>query len=433
MPRTTSGSDGRHEAARRRRRTAAAAAALLWALLPAARAQECGAFTDNLKSVRVEVNGQWDCDPVAVKDGGDRVEISFDDLQHNYVRYTYTVTHCNADWQPSDLLESEYMDGFNGSRIEDYAPSLNTAMLYNHYTLRIPNDDVRLKASGNYRVEIFEDGDDAPVAQACFSVVEPRVGISIGVSGNTDVDSYRSHQQVSFTINHSTYAVSRPEQELRPVVVQNRRWDSRVADLRPTYLRSGALEFAHNARLIFAAGNEYRRFEILDPYVPTMRVESVRYIEPYYHATLLPDEQRVNYIYDEDQDGRYVVRNGNNTENETESDYFLTHFRLEMPQLAGGEVYLNGDLTNNRLSDDYRMAYNLVEHAYELTIPLKQGSYNYQYLFLREGRDTGSTTETEGNFYQTENEYAVYVYHRPFGERYDRLVGYQKIKYLGDK
>ncbi|MCH5176789.1 MAG: DUF5103 domain-containing protein [Prevotellaceae bacterium] len=398
-----------------------------------ANAQTNAVFLDNLKSLRVEVNGLWNSDPVVPLGGRNYVSILFDDLQHNYVRYTYRITHCNADWTPSDLLESDYMDGFNGSRIEDYSPSMGTAMLYNHYTLRIPNDDVRLLVSGNYRVDIYEDGDDEPVAEACFSIVEQRVGVDISVTSNTDIDTYKQHQQVSFDLNYSTYRVNQPEKELYPVVVQNRRWDNHVEHLQPTYLKTNTLVFNHNRSLIFPAGNEYRRFEIMDEHVPTMRVESMQYHAPLYHAYIMTDEQRTAYLYDQDQDGRYLVRNGDNDENETESDYFITHFRLEMPELPDGNVYLHGDLTNNRFAEEYMMEYDHMEHAYTIALPLKQGSYNYQYIYLPNDSDVGMTAETEGDFYQTENEYAVYVYHRPFGERYDHLVGYQKIQYLGNQ
>lgn len=398
-----------------------------------ARAQQSGVYVNNLKSLRVLVNDEWDSEPVMLLHGGQYVNIVFDDMQHTYVRRTYTITHCNADWTQSELLESEYMDGFNGQPIDGYEPSLSSSSIYNHYSLRIPNEDVRLKVTGNYRVDIFEDGDPEPVATACFSVMEQHVGIDITVSSNTDIDTYKNHQQVSFNVNYSTYHVNHPEQELLPVVLQNRRWDNHVSGLRPTYLQVSTLIFNHNRSLIFPAGNEYRRMEILDEYVPTMRVESVQYEAPNYHAYIMTDEQRTHYIYDQDQDGRYVVRNGDNVDNETESEYIITHFRLEMPQLSGGELYLHGDLTNGRFSEEYRMEYNLMEHAYELVIPLKQGSYNYQYLFVPDGSTVGSTSETEGDFYQTENEYSVYVYHRPFGERYDHLVGFNKIKYLGNK
>lgn len=393
------------------------------------RAQQSGVFIDNLKTLRIEIDGVWDSDPVGQLGSGHYVQISFDDLQHTYVRYTYNIIHCNADWQQSELLESDYMSGFNGSRIEHYEPSMNTTMAYNHYTLRLPNEDVSLKVSGNYRLQIFEDGDDEPVAEACFSIVEQRVGIDITVSGNTDIDSWKNHQQVDFNINYSTYTVNHPETELYPLVLQNRRWDNHAEGLSPTYLQTNTLVFSHNQKLIFPAGNEYRRFEILDEYVPTMRVESMQFHSPNYHAYVMTDEQRINYIYDQDQNGRYLVRNGDNVDNETESDYFLTHFSLDMPQLNGGELYLNGDLTNGRLDEAYKMEYDPMEHAYTIVLPLKQGSYNYQYLFVPDGSTSGRTAETEGNYHQTENEYAVYVYHRPFGERYDHLVGYKKTKY----
>lgn len=413
-------------------------ALFIWSLscaVATAIAQESAVFLPNLRTLRVEVNGAWENDPVMVLGGSNYVLISFDDLRHDYVRYTYHLTHCNADWSPSDLLESEYMEGFNGQRIEDYESSTATAMLYNHYTLELPNDEVRaLLVSGNYRVDIYEDGDDEPVATACFSVLEQRVGIDFDVTGNTDIDTYKAHQQVNFSLNYSTYSlVKHPETELQAVVVQNRRWDNCVRDLRPTYLRNRTLVYTHNRRLIFPAGNEYRRMEILDDHVPTMRVESMQFIDPYYNAFIMTDEQRTSYLYDQDQDGRYYVRNGDNYLNETESEYYITHFALSMPTLADGDVYINGELTNNRLAEEYRMEYNLIDHQYEILLPLKQGSYNYQYLFVRSGSTVGSTAEIEGNFHQTENEYAVYVYHRAFGERYDRLVGYNKVKHTGNR
>ncbi|MEG1999419.1 MAG: hypothetical protein RR015_05330 [Bacteroidales bacterium] len=54
---------------------------------------------------------------------------------------------------------------------------------------------------------------------------------------------------------------------------------------------------------------------------------------------------------------------------------------------------------------------------------LKQGSYNYQYLFVPKGETKGKSSVIEGNKYQTSNEYRVNVYHRRPGERYDRLIG----------
>lgn len=31
--------------------------------------------------------------------------------------------------------------------------------------------------------------------------------------------------------------------------------------------------------------------------------------------------------------------------------------------------------------------------------------------------------ETEGNWFEATNDYTIFIYHRPFGSRYDHLVG----------
>ncbi|MBQ0022171.1 MAG: DUF5103 domain-containing protein [Prevotellaceae bacterium] len=392
-------------------------------------AQQTASFSPRIKTVKAEANGEWGVPPLILQSRGQYVDISFDDLQASYERYTYTITHCNADWTKSDLLVSEYMTGFNDQHIEDYEPAIGTEMDYCHYFFTLPNDNTKLLVSGNYKVEIFEDGEDAPVAQACFSIIEPHVGVDINVSANTDIDYFAQHQQLSFSINYSGYAISNPISELKPVIMQNRRWDTHVEGVNPSSMRVNQLIYDHQRKLIFPAGNEFRRFEILDEYVPTMRVDHMEFSDPYYHATLFTDEQRINYLYDQDQNGRFYVRNGDNVNNDTESDYFYTHFALSMPKIGGGEVYLWGDLTDNRIDERYKMDYNLIDHQYEIALPLKQGSYNYQYIFVHDGEDIGTFAPTEGNFHQTENEYWVYVYQRPFGSRYDKLVGFQKYNY----
>lgn len=393
--------------------------------------QVTASYASNIRTVRTLVNGSWEEPPVMMLGGGNNIEISFDDLQHEYVRYTYRITHCNADWTPSLLHDGDYMTGINGvSVIDDYEPSMNTEMLYIHYQFYLPNENHKLLLSGNYKVDIFSDDDDNhPVATACFSILEPKVGVEVKVSGNTDIDTYQTHQQVDFNINYPALNVINPESEFIPVVRQNRRWDNHVTNLKPTYLRNHQLVYTHNQTLIFHAGNEFRRFYTLDKYVPTMRIDKIRFEDPYYHAYIYEDLQLKSYKYDEDQNGRFVIRNSDNKYNDTESDYFYTHFTLKMPQVAGGNMYIHGDFSGGQFTKDYQMEYNLIDHQYELVLPLKQGSYNYQYLFVGDDSSVGQTAPSEGDFYQTENEYSIYIYHRPFGGRYDKLVGFATQKF----
>ena len=168
-----------------------------------------------IHTLQTIVNDDWLKDDVITLNTDDWVSVSFDHFTHDYHRFIYKIVHCNADWTPSDLFEVDYMDGFNGLPIEDYENSLNTTMLYTHYYLELPNEDVQFKVSGNYKVEIYldedEDGDDNKlVAEACFRIVEPRMALNVSITGNTDIDTNQSHQQVAFTVNYPPHEVIEP-------------------------------------------------------------------------------------------------------------------------------------------------------------------------------------------------------------------------------
>ena len=394
-------------------------------------AQKNSVKVPHIKTLQVKANGNWDVPPVIRLNSPDVIEISFDELTHEYHRYTYKITHCNADWTPSDLFDTDYLQGFNDNVIEDCQNSLNTTMLYTHYRFHLPNDEAQLLISGNYMVSIYgEEDDENPVAQACFSVIEPQVGISAQVSSNTDIDTNESHQQVSFTVSYPGMNVTSPQAEFKARIYQNMRIDNCVSDVQPTYLQPGQMQFVHNRKLIFPAGNEYRRFEIFNMHYGYQDVEQIQFFNPYYHATLYPDMPRTNYSYDEDQNGHYFIRYDMAQDNDTEADYLFVHFTLEgfEAPLPNGNFYLNGEFTYGEFTPEYALAYNEQNHRYEGVQLLKQGVYNWLYLFVPDGASTGETAPAAGNFYETENEYLILVYHRPFGGRYDKLVGMNRIK-----
>lgn len=385
-----------------------------------------------LHTLQIVVNNDPLLPPIMNLGGHNHIEISFDEFSHEYHRYIYKVEHCNADWSPStEIFESDFLNGFNGEPIEDYEKSFNTTVLYTHYSLRIPNENISLKLSGNYKLTVYNDeGDEpVPVLTACFCLVELGVGIGTTISTNTDIDFNKYHQQLDLSISYGGIKVIDPHRELKTAVLQNRRWDNCVINPKPNIQATHKIEFTHNRQLIFPAGNEYHKFEILDVHVPTLNVDRMEWFDPHYHATLYPNQTARNYLYDEDQNGAFIIRNSDDMDVETTSDYVFTHFTLKSPQLSGGEVYLNGSWTCNRFIPEYRMAYNRDTQSYEATVLLKQGYYNFNYLFVPNGSQTGNCGPTDGNFYETENEYIILVYHRPNGGRYDKLVGYRQMNF----
>ena len=402
---------------------------MLLAIAAVAGAQPARSLSPTVKSPRVVLDDVWDAPAVMVLGSDDELQFSFDELSHIYHRYLYRIVHCNADWTPSGLPEIDYLEGFNGVPVEEWENSVNTTQLYTHYSFTLPNADVSLKLSGNYIVEVYEaeSDDDSPVVMFEFSVVEPCVAIEAAVSGNTDISFNSVHQQLSFTVDYPSF-VSSPASEIKPVVYQNRRRDTAVQGLVPTYVTSGRVEYVHNEKLIFNAGNEYRRFELVDPNSPGEGVEEVVYVKPHYNALLYVDKPRTSRSNYHDENGMSYINTLEGRGTEIEADYVYVHFALDVPYRDGGDYYLLGDFCNG-LTPLTRLSYDAEGDYYFTARQLKLGLYNYMYAWLPHGATKVETVSTEGNFYETENEYLIYIYYRGFAERYDRLLGVHRINY----
>lgn len=394
-------------------------------------AQRNEVYNNRIASLQVIAGNRWTALPIVQLGGSEPICIDFDDLTHEYHRYTYKIEHCEADWTVSeDLFVSDYLQGFGeGNTIDDAQESINTNVLYTHYSLRIPNERCRIKMSGNYKLTVMDENEDnEAMFTACFMVLDPSMGVHLSVSTNTDIDINNAHQQVSATLSYGTTTVTVPREQIMTVVMQNRRWDTAKINIQPQYVMADGLRWNHCRDWIFPAGNEYRKFEVLDVDRPSMGIDHLEWDGEHYHAYPFLSEPRKNYVYDEDADGAFLIRNSDNVEIHTASDYVLVHYTLLCPSPVKGDVYINNAWTHDRFLPEYRMTYNEETRCYEAVLMQKLGYYSYQYLWMTPD-GTIRTMPTEGDFYQTENSYQMLVYYRGQGERTDRLVGYQEYIY----
>lgn len=397
-------------------------------------AQRNEIYDRGIASLQVVAGQQWLSLPI-IKLGShgpnERINISFDDLTHTYHRYVYRIEHCEADWTVSDqLFSSDYIEGFqDGNTIDDIVESINTNTLYTHYSLQIPNEQCSLKMSGNYKLTVYDENDgNRPMFTACFMVIEPAMGVALDVTTNTDIDINKAHQQVSMQVNYGGINVTDPMSQIKTVIMQNRRWDNAKVNPRPQYIMPDGLKWEHNRDLIFQAGNEYHKYEILDVDHPSMGIDRIVWDGNDYQVYPYVCTPRPNYLYDEDANGAFYIRNSDNIENDISSEYVYVHYTLKTPQRFAGDIYVNGAWTNDQFTPEYLMTYDEINKCYTATIRQKQGYYSYQYVLV-DDNGVSQAVPSEGSFYQTENKYQVLVYYRGRGERTDRLVGYQEVQF----
>lgn len=390
-------------------------------------------FDENIKTLQILPNGESLMLPVLELGSADEIVISFDELSYEASNFYYKIVHCDAYWNESDLASMEYLDGFDGGMIDTYDYSVNTTVNYIHYTLQLPNDDVQLKLSGNYVVLIARDGDfeNGVVATACFSLVEPMVDINVEMNGRTMKELNGRYQAVALDVMVEGVESRDKMQDFIVVVRQNNRLDNEAYLTRPTYVNGGRLRYENREELIFEGGNQYRSIDFSSRYTYGGGIDHIEFDRDMYHVVLEADASRANNkeAYAMDAHGGYVINLQKNNYPDTEADYMWVHFYYpaEVPYLEG-RMYIVGDLTQNLVDNKSEMIYDLSEKCYVRSLLLKQGGYNYVYALKAKNREELSVIQTEGSFWESRNRYDVMVYFRPFGARYDRLVGMRSVE-----
>jgi len=386
-------------------------------------------YENNIKTVLFNQKG-WEFSlPIIEINSNDILELSFDDLDGDFKNYAYTIIHCNALWQPSDLMEYEYIEGFNTDRIANYSFSRNTRVPFTHYYFEFPNNNMQPKLSGNYILKIFhENNPDRIVITRRFMVYEQLVSIEASVKQATNLNYRDTKQEVDFTINTSLYPVSNPFRDLRVLVTQNGRWDNAIADLKPKLVQGNRLIYDYEDGNLFDGGNEFRNFDTKSLRYRSLQIGQINSMTNGWEVILLADRSRrfLRYTTRSDIDGRFLIKTDDYPDDRLEADYTWVQFSLlhDRP-LINGNVYVMGGLTDWNLGLANKMEYNYRDSRYELRMLLKQGFYDYQYVFLEDGSDVADVSLFEGSHSITGNYYTIYVYHRKPGDIFDSLIGIQ--------
>ena len=355
---------------------------------------------------------------------GESIQLIFDDLNADEHDYTYKIEHCDYNWNTSNLSDSEFIDGYAEDRIRDYENSFNTLQPYTNYRLTIPNENTRLKISGNYKIYVLNDYDEV-VFERKFVVYESKVTVGVTVYKSRDISTIETHQSVEFIINHPSLRINNPKEEILPVVIQNNNWQTAIEGLKPQFYRGTQLLYKYNKETSFLAGNEFLYFDSKSIRNTTLNIARVEQGANLYHTYLYTNEERIDkpYTLFEDINGNFVIRNLNGQDNNTDADYSWVHFSLScLENLDGKDIFISGNFNNWQLNEANKLTYNQESGLYEAKLLLKQGFYNYQYI-TKNQEGIINNSDIDGSFYQTENDYTVLVYYNKFGSRYTKVIG----------
>lgn len=390
-------------------------------------------YVEKIKTVLLYKDGFEMSAPIMNLSSGEKLKLSFDELGSDLKRFRYAFRHCEADWSTSSELKiQDYIDGFQDDAVDDFGYSYNTTTVFTHYSLAFPTSNLRLKLSGNYLLIVYLDDPSNVILTWRFMVLENTALSVTGIAhqANTVADHF-TKQQVDFTLDYKGMRINDPNRELKIIVTQNDRSDNAVKGLAPRFVRGESLDYTDEQQCMFNGGNEFRAFDIKSLLYQSERIRKIDYDGKSYHVFLLDDLKRTfkNYSTEKEINGRKLIKNEEHAQNsDIEADYAYVHFFLPFDApLSTGKIYILGAVCDWQLNDSSQMNYNYEYKGYQKTLFVKQGYYNYLYI-IKDNR-TGKTDESfiEGNHWETENEYTIWVYYHPYGEQYDRLIAAQDL------
>jgi len=358
---------------------------------------------------------------------GEAFTLQFDDLFGNEANYYYSIVHCNYDWTPSSQLSvNDYIQGFDNQRIQTYNNSFNTLQIYSRYELSIPNKFTSLKITGNYILKILND-DREVVFTRRFIVYEEQVAVPLQVKRARDMNVRDEKHNMDFAIKSEAILFQSPLQNVKVALFQNGRFDNAIYNVKPQYTIGNELIYKYDKETQFWAGNEYLYFDNKDIRNAVNNIARISAGEVY-NTILYTNEARASkpYTYFPDVNGNFIVKNINLsvTDQNLEADYAWVFFKMSAPAyFEKNDIYVGGMFNNYAKTEEYKLDYDAKTATYGKAIMIKQGFTNFMYVAADKNGKVDGEHAVDGNFYQTEDEYNVFVYYRQNNERYDRVIG----------
>jgi hypothetical protein len=396
-------------------------------------------YVDNIKNIKLYLYGNPLGYPILHLNSGERMELHFDDLDGGVADYSYTYQLCNADWTPAMLSQFDYVKGFASNRLLTYRNSSVSLTKYTHYQAVLPENNSAPSRSGNYILKVFANSDTSQLLfTRRFLVVDTKAAAIVQIQQPFNGQYFSTYQKVQLQLDTKALDLVSPMTQVKVCILQNNRWDNAICNIKPTFVRQNVFTYNTEEDCLFPGGREWRWLDLRSFRLQSDRVTHADYRKDgtdIYVKTDL-DRTKLPFMYYRDNNGMYINDVSESINPFWQADYAKVTFSFRTPDghpFDGSDLYLFGELTNYGMDPEAKMTYNADKGLYETFLFLKQGYYDYSYITVDRKKPKPDFSNTEGNYWDTENNYTILVYYRSIGGRADELVDVTQVNSLNGR
>lgn len=361
------------------------------------------------------------------KEGNTRITIDFDVEADNYPTLNIRFLFCNSNWEPyTNPFLSSAPNDIDYNLWLDKVPRPASGVDY-HFTKTYPNKDIYFPFSGNWIFQIYDSADPEYIlGEGRFYVIRSEIELAANLKKGRIEGRNVSPANLGriidittrFNLNENMFG-----NELGKVVlVENQKLpQARVLTTEQTYQNDfyewdGHRKFKFYFKSI-QPGNEYRQTNL----------EDITWYNPpeteAHHDGA--DLSRFFQFGSPDFNGASKLKNFK----DDYAEYMDVKFELQPESFDKSKnIYLVGSFTNWELLEDFKL-YEERSNFYSLFVNLKRGIYDYQYVTAYDNGEEADWLELEGNFWETTNDYRIFVYYNSteYGG-YEKIIGYKLIQ-----
>jgi hypothetical protein len=367
--------------------------------------------------------------------GKQQLKLEFDDLDNDIKTLFYTVVHCNFDWTPSNIAINEYLPLQQIEQISASSNSFNTHPPYTNYQHVFPNSNMPITKSGNYLLKVFEDDNqDNLLLTRRFVVFEQQALVTGTVQGATEIENRNYKQELDFVVVLPENINCNPYEDVMVSIVPNSDFSRANTTLKPRFVNNNKLDYNFDKENVFDGGNEFRNFDLFNirGAVTNMFINKIEVSENNHYDVFLTTDETKNfkkYTLTNDINGYFKINSSFGSNPSVDAEYVNVHFNLKVDaQYENSDVYVYGAFSNFQCLTQYKCTFNSQYNRYLANALLKQGFYDYKFVVKNNNSSQGIETIIEGNRFETENDYYLFVYQKGIGFYYDKCIGAKVFK-----